>query len=90
MKTIRTRSVKGIPARPSPPHAIRSGKSRIPQLWRVSALARRLGVSRQWVYRWIEERRIPSYRLFGAVLLKEEDIKVLLEQHQIPLERDRH
>jgi excisionase family DNA binding protein len=52
-------------------------------------LAHRLGVSRQWVYRWIQEKRIPSYRLFGAILLKEEDIKALLEQYQIPLERDK-
>ena len=60
---------------------------RIPQLWRVSALARRLGISRQWIYRWIKEGRIQSYRLYGAVLLREVDILKLLREQGIPSEQ---
>ena len=61
----------------------------IPRMWRVSHFARNLDVSRQWVYRWIAEGRIPAYRLFGAILLREEDIRALLAQHGIPLKRGR-
>lgn len=59
---------------------------RIPQMWRVSTVARRLGVSRQWIYRWIKEGRIRSYRLYGAVLLREADILTLLREQGVPLE----
>lgn len=50
----------------------------------MSALARRLGVSRQWIYRWIKEGRIPSFRLYGAVLLREADILKLLRDQGVP------
>ena len=55
-------------------------------MWRVSTVARRLGVSRQWIYRWIKEGRIRSYRLYGAVLLREADILTLLREQGVPLE----
>ena len=58
----------------------------IPRLWRVSTLARHLNVSRQWIYRWIKQGRLPSYRLYGAVLLREVDIVRLLREQGVPLE----
>ncbi len=65
-----------------------TGVTYIPRMWRVSHLARRLGVSRQWVYRWIKDGRIRCYRLFNAVLLRETDVLKLLREQGIPLEKN--